>query len=144
MIERQIDGMLEQLALTPEDWTLHSVLADALEDVGRSSDSDCIRWLGRNRKRPQKDGNVNFKWMWYDAGKIKADLGDSESNVPSELYAAMDGKVVGNHKGYDSHRDAVAAVISAWGKAVAGGWEPVDDPTPIPEKAEANADQASS
>lgn len=128
MIEqRQIENLFQALTQNPEDWILHSVLADALEDAGKSFEADCLRWLGRNRKRPYAISKGNPENFWFDQSKINLNGFDPESDLPGELYEQLDGKTVANQKVYESYREAIEAVMVAWRKAVEGNWIPVNE-----------------
>jgi uncharacterized protein (TIGR02996 family) len=117
-----------QIEAASDDPASRLVFADWLEDHGRPAAAECLRWLVRHRKRPQHiEAPLGDSWGW---------LRDLRSPAVTATHGAMmlPDRVFDRLKGgkgfldvarfYRSRRAAEEALLAAWAKARAAGWQP--------------------
>jgi hypothetical protein len=118
-----LDQFLADLAKQPEDWSLRGVIADWAEDNNRPQLAECLRWMAGKRKRPYQ-GSAG-SWAWFNAETIADGLGDPESDIPSAVFAMMEGgDEIANHRSFATFRAAEESFQQAWVKARTSGWKP--------------------
>lgn len=131
-LSQTCDSLLDQLCLTPDDWTLRGIWADALEDAGNQHASDCVRWCVRHHKRPrsyrawESDPYVNKRAQWYDESWTDGAY-DVESDLPTELYVRLGGEPLKRSPSqinYELPKGAELALLEAWPLALADGFDP--------------------
>jgi uncharacterized protein (TIGR02996 family) len=118
-----LDQFLNDVAATPEDWSLRGVLADWAEDNNRPQLAECLRWMIRRHKRPYHGSSGGG--TWFNADTIAQGLGDPESDIPAAVFMLLEGgNEVANHKSFTTLRAAEEAFQLAWVKAMENGWKP--------------------
>ncbi len=111
-----LDHFLQDLAKTPSDWDFLGLVADWAEDNDQPYLAECLRWMIRQRKRPNLD--VSGTGTWFNAETIPEGLGDPESDVPAVLYKLLEGgNEIAHHKMFPTVREAEKALLMAWVKA---------------------------
>lgn len=127
----EYDVLLDDLCAEPDNWVLRGILADWYEDAGEGMKAECLAWSSQNHKRAHQEkrkGSDNTEvplFVWFDASKVAPNLGDTESDLPGELFKHLGGgKAVANHMLYKTRREAEEALVAAWVAARAAGWTP--------------------
>lgn len=87
-LETDIAAMHFELDTFPDDWTLRLVLADALEEAGRSAESAYQRWAVENKIHPK---STDSSWVWSDA--LTTRFGGEEG---TRIFWAMQGQEYDN------------------------------------------------
>src|SRR5262245_21086062 len=91
--------LLEDIARSPDDWSLRGVLADWCEDNQQPQRAECLRWMIRQKKRPHKASGGQASW--FNADKVQPDLGEPESDLPDALFRRLEGGwQAANHRTY--------------------------------------------
>lgn len=108
---------------------LRNVLADHHADEGRTEEAACQTFLVEKGHRPYLGVLPNA--AWFNGPAVCKDLQDPESNLPGALYAKLTGgKVVANHRLYDTLLAAETDVEAAWLACVKEGQDPTASPEP--------------
>lgn len=109
------DKFLEDLTNEPNNWILRNIFADWAEENKLYSLHACLQWMITNNKRPYIGNNKSGSW--FNTETIASDLGDPESDIPSELYIALEGgDTKANHKNYKNYSEAEKSLYNAWSK----------------------------
>lgn len=56
-------GLFAAVLVEPEDWPRRLILADWLEECGEVMGAEAMRWMARNKKRPQEGGKTIRSWF---------------------------------------------------------------------------------
>ncbi len=106
-------------------WDVYRMYGDYCEDNKQDYLAECLRWQADNKHRPLVDSS-SPNAAWFNKNVVTTlGIGDPESDLPEELYNNLeDGKVVANHKSYESLLLAEKALQKAWAKTREGGWTP--------------------
>jgi hypothetical protein len=82
--------------------------------------------MGQNTKRPYIKPDSSPGGVWFNAATVAENLGDCESDLPENLFKALEGgKEVANHKVYPSVKEAEESFYAAWKKC---GGEVIETP----------------
>lgn len=131
-VESVVESLFANVVENQSDWHFRSILADWYDDHNVYGEAECYRWMVTNRKRPYNGSPPNASW--FNDQTVAPGLGDSESDIPEEVYKVLDGgKVTANHRTYPSIEEAEKAFLIAFLKARKEGW----DGTIKPRKEEA-------
>jgi hypothetical protein len=100
---------------------LRNIFADWLEDNNEHDASECVRFTAAERKWPYSHAAATAEQSvaaaWFNAGKITAGMGHESSDLPEDLYKALEGgKEIANHRLYPSLREAEEALVASWKK----------------------------
>lgn len=91
-----------------EDWEILGVMADAYLDAGMQDESDCLRWMARECRRPYRNATRPGTWMWQD------DYGHP-SGLPTSMYKALSAWKHGSLAvRYATCDDALSTILAAW------------------------------
>jgi hypothetical protein len=113
-----LESIWEEMAENPDDFLLHLVLADWIEEFGDESEQHkaaCLRWTSRKRKRP---------WMnaihWYPESYEKHWPHDLESNLPDKMFSLLPNiggsvnKIDQRVAEFATYREAMEALFLVW------------------------------
>lgn len=102
---KESDKLLELVCLTPEDWQLRLILADAYEEEGSLSYSQCQRWMSINKKRAQP---------WLEDPLPPGHAHENEWAVRTSGGTKLVEKTIGRYEWYDKrHIDNMSEVGTA-------------------------------
>jgi uncharacterized protein (TIGR02996 family) len=123
----QLDKLLHSVVENPNDFSRRLILADFYEEEGQYQHAECQRWLAKHKKRAYAKSSTD-DFYWFNTHKIGTRK-DPESNLPEPLFLSLEGgKTHANHRWYDSRLESEEAVMLAWPKAIAKGWDLEDFP----------------
>lgn len=113
------DRLLDAVCENPGDWTLRLILADAYEEEGKQDMADCMRWMSVAQKRPYcNQGSFN----WHLTFSIRTSPKEHPYSISEGLFRHV--SFVDGRRFFPSAKEAELALMAAWPKAIADGWEP--------------------
>jgi hypothetical protein len=106
-----------------------NVLADWFADHNREAEAGALAYCVKNGLYPyvsiprpeEKDKEKKEEDLaaasWFNKDKVAQGLGEEYSNLPEQLYEALEGgKPVANHKTWPTVQAAIEALAAAWAK----------------------------
>ena len=125
-IERDGD---QQIKEAPGAWRprVVGIWADAEEDASAGTPLEnarilALRWLEKEDRRPYCA--TKTEWMWFDAATVIQDMGDGQSDLPTEVWKVLTATGQAGYKKYPSGMDALEGFVADLAAHVVatGGW----------------------